>query len=696
MTEVKTAKSNSVLSEVKTVKTICLLCTEKCGIEAHVEDGKIVKITGMPEHQSNVLCAKGYAIPELVHSKDRLTSPLKKVDGEFREISWDEAFSFVAEKLATIKQKFGPQALVTNLGTPFTSGSFINYVARRFCDLYGTPNFTTGASFCYLARTFAHNLTLGARALPHCSDSVHTKCAVLWGSNVVESHDPIPPRLLRAELKRGTKLIVIDPKATSLAKEADIHAQVRPGTDCALALGMLNVIISEGLYDKAFVEQWTIGFDKLAESVKAWPPEKVEAVTWVRAETVRDMARMYATSKPAHILQGISMDHSTNGIQASRAIAILTAITGNLDVPGGEVLSPKIKLANIRLEDKVVRDVPAVGADYPIYSKYLKEETVVPAITQMITGKPYPIKAMIIAGSNPAVTWPNQNKVRRGFANLELLVVIDLFMTETAKLADVVLPAASFFERAETKDYSGYGYNLAILANRIVPPIGNSMEDWQIWAGLGRKLGYAEYFPWKDTEELLEYMLKPTNLSLEQLRANPGGIYYAQREYKKYLKEGFATPSKKVEIFSELLKEHGYDPLPTYHEPAESPISRPDLVQKYPLILISGPRTVAYFHTQHRNLPSLRKIMPEPYLHIHPQVAKGLSISDDDLVTVESQRGSIKIKAKLNEDVHPKIVMMQHGWSEANCNFLTDDEARDPVSGYPGFRSVMCRVTKTK
>ena len=209
-------------------------------------------------------------------------------------------------------------------------------------------------------------------------------------------------------------------------------------------------------------------------------------------------------------------------------------------------------------------------------------------------------------------------------------------------------------------------------------------------------MGYAEYFPWKDTDELFEYWLKPTDISLAQLKQNPVGVYYAERECQRYLEDGFNTPSKKVEIYSPILKDYGYDPLPTYHEPAESPVSRSDLVEVYPLIFVSGLRTLPYLHSEYRNLPSLRRLVPEPLIEIHPQTASRLGIADGDLVSVESLRGDIKVKAKLSEDIHPKIVAMQHGWNEANANILTDDEARDPVSGYPGFRSVMCRVMKVR
>ena len=671
------------------IKTTCNMCIRRCGIDAHVEKGRIVKVNGMDEHPFNTLCIKAQAIPELVHSNERLTNPLHKEDGEFRQISWDKALGLIADRLTNIKQEHGAKALAMYFGVAFTY-SHVEYMARRFCDLYGTPNYTSGASLCYFARTIAHKLTCGAHITPHYSAA--TRCMLVWGHNPVES-DPVHADAIYSMLGREAKLVVIDPRATPLARKADIHAQIRPGTDCALALGMLNVIIAEGLYDKDFVGEWTVGFDRLVEHVKDYTPDKVEAITWVSAETVRNMARIYAANKPGSISLGVAMDHSTNGIQAIRAITILVAITGNIDIPGGNIYVPPLPRTSLRLVDKLPGDV-VIGADYPLYTRYTTEQTIVPLIDQMATEKPYPIKALLVAGANPALTWPNSNKFRQGRGKLDLLVVVDIFMTDTAKMADMVLPGTSFWERQELRPYHGRGISLMALANRVVEPVGNSMEESMMLAELGRRTGYAEYFPWKATDEVLDYLLKGSGITLDQLRQNPGGIYYAERESQKYLRNGFDTPSGKVEIYSELMAEYGYDPLPTFCEPAESPVTCQDLAEKYPLIFVGGNKTVAYIHSQCRNLPSLRRLVPEPLLEINPQTAASLGVVDGDLVTVESLRGSVRVKAELTEGIHPKVVAMQLGWSQANANCLTDDEARDPVSGYPGFRSVLCRVSK--
>jgi len=672
------------------VKAACNMCDNRCGLNVYVNEGRIVKVEGMPEHPMNSICVKAHAIPELVHSNERLTSPLKKVNGEFKEISWDEALGFIADKLTEIKDKDGTQAVNIHVGQPFIATQ-TEKVIRRFSDLYGTPNYSTGSSYCYYASVLGHVLTCWAMLLPHYQGNAN--CMVLWGSNGTQSSPPFADRI-NAWVGRGAKLIVIDPRATRLAKKADIFAQIRPGTDCALALGMLNVIINEELYDKTFVEQWTVGFDKLVERVKEYSPERVEEITWVPADTIRNMARMYATSKPASISVGIPLNHSINGVQTVRAITILMALTGNIDVSGGEIITPGMRQSNLRMEGETTDLAKSLGAPYPLFTRFTFESMASGLTETILTEKPYPIKALIITGCNPAMTMPNTNKVRRAFEKLDLLVVIDIFMTDTAKMADVVLPGTTFLERRDLRHWRGVGYSLAMATNKVVEPIGKTMEEWQIWAELGKRMGYGEYFPWRDTDELLEHLLEPSGIPLSRLEENPEGIYYAEREFEKYLKKGFATPSKKVEIYSKLMEQHGYDPLPTFMEPAESPVSQPDLAKEYPLILTTGARTVAYLHSECRNLPSLRRLVPEPLIEIHPRTAGSLGIAEGNLVKVESLRGSIQLKAKVTEDIHPKVVSIQHGWSEANANLLTDDEARDPVSGFPSFRSLVCRITK--
>jgi anaerobic selenocysteine-containing dehydrogenase len=673
-------------NDTKVVKSICHLCLSCCGIDAHVEDGRLVKVSAMKEHPVNRLCVKAQAIPDLIYSPQRITHPLRKVDGAWREISWDEAFDIITDKLAEIKENYGAKALVVHLGEPLI-GTEVPRMAARFCSLYGTPNYTSGASLCFVARGIGHGLSISRRMFPLFPSYENTRCVVVWGHNPQQSKIGEEADILAAR-KQGAKLIVVDPRSIPLAKRADIHIQISPGTDCALALGLLNVIITEELYDEDFVNRWTFGFDKLKEHVRKYSPEVVEKVTLVSASKIRQFARMYATTKPATITQGVSLDHCINGVQNSRAISILIAITGNLDILGGNIYNSPLRQASVRVKGTVSID-EAIGANYPIFGKFTGETTAMPVTGSILTGKPYPVKALIVQGCNPALTWPDSHKVGQALQSLDLLVVSDLFMTESARLADIFLPAAAFPERKTIKDYAFEGLPLIVVNHKVVEPPTGCLGDWQLWAELGRKMGYVDYFSWQSADELFAYLLEPSGITLEQLEQNPGGILYRQLDRQRKYEEGLDTPSGKVELFSQIMAEHGYDPLPTFTKPREN------LSERYPFTLITGTRVVAFTHSQHRHIARLRKLVPQPLVEINPEPAKRLGIIDGERVVVESAKGSITLQARITPDIHPQVLSLQHGWDEANANILTDSEQRDPISGYPGLRATLCQVRKT-
>jgi anaerobic selenocysteine-containing dehydrogenase len=675
----------------KIVKSICPMCLKCCGLDAHVKNGELVKVTAMKEHPFNRLCVKAGATIDWLYSKERITHPLKKAHQGWEEISWDEAFEAIAAKLEGIKKNYGAKALVVNLGNPFI-GNHVPMVAKRFCSLYGTPNYTSGASVCFAAKGIGHGLSLSSRMLPLFPSFTNTRCVIVWGTNP-EQCDVNQARDISLARRQGAKLVVIDPRKIPLAEEADIYAQIRPGTDGALALGLLNVIVGEELYDKEFVENWTAGFDKLREHIIRYSPEVIERITWVPAETTRQIARTYSASIPATITQGVSLDHCTSGVETSRAISILIAITGNLDARGGNTYSSPLKQASLRIKGNVSLD-EAIGVRYPIFGKFTSETTSMPVPDAVVTERPYPVKALIIQGSNPVLTWPNAKKVIDAFKKLDLLVVSDLFMTETAKFADIFLPAATFFEEEMLKDYTMNGLPLIALGNKAVELQGNCLEDWKIWAELGKKMGYASYFPWQSADELFNTLLEPTGITLDQLKRKPGGIVFHELGQKDYLKRGLATLSGKVEIFSQIMADHGYNPPPTFTNPAENLISQPALEDEYPFLLISGTRVGAYTHSRFRNIKRLRKLAPEPLAEINSNRAKEMGIGNDDMVLIESPEGRIKLKAKLTQDIHTDVVSIQHGWKEANANILTSDEVRDPISAYPVLKAAVCRVAK--
>jgi anaerobic selenocysteine-containing dehydrogenase len=376
-------------------------------------------------------------------------------------------------------------------------------------------------------------------------------------------------------------------------------------------------------------------------------------------------------------------------------LALLQIVTGNIDVPGGWVNVPFIHLTDLRRPEIS----EAIGADlHPLFrrfwgrtSPYGQEMLFADAVLQE---KPYPIKGLIVTGGNPALSLPDSERIKQAMRQLDFMVVADLFMTETAKMADIVLPACSFLEKRGI----GYVYGVtsglpyALLRKKVIEPIGESWPDWKFWTKLGRKMGYGEFFPWETEDEVVEFLLKPSGLTVEQLtKQNPEGRFYAE---KKYQIGKFRTPSGKIEIYSETLAENGYDPLPFHVEPSKSLISTPELAKKYPLILSTGARILEYTHTQFRNVPQLRESAPEPIAEVHPDTARKYGIVDGDMMLVETVKGHIEIKARTTRDLLSGVVTIPHGWAEANANVLTELEPRDPITGYTETKALLCRIRK--
>jgi len=682
------------------IKTVCGMCHSSCGVNVTVKDGRIVKAAGMPEHLVNKgrLCPKGASIPDYVYSPDRLKHPLKKVKGGWERISWDEALDTIVEKLKWNKEQNGARSLACFVGDRFVTEDFpITDLQRRFLDVYGTPNVFNVDSLCYRIRYINRLLTFGKMT---CHDAENAKCIVLWAHNPQSSAPPLD-WILRKR-RDQIKLIVIDTRATPWAKKADIHAQPIPGTDSALALGMLNVIISEKLYDKETVENHTSGFDKLVEHVKDYPLDKVERITRVPADTIREMARLYATTPPASIIQGTNaLDQTSSGSANHRAICILQAITGNFDVPGGFV-SPRIHLRrnDIRLLDMLEGQKP-LGADeyslnWDVGGIFFGEGQGMVLPEAILSGKPYPIKMMIVTACNMLRSLPNSNKQRKALESLDFLVVMDIYMTETAELADIVLPAATFLERTEPIfSYYPVLENVSyIMLRKKIMQYEECRADGDFWLELAKRMGYQEYFPWENLEELYDHFLEPSGFTVKQLRdENPEGVKWSEMQYNRYKTRGLRTPSGKIEIYSTILEELGLEPLPTYTEPAESRESTPELAKEFPLVLTTGARELPFIHSQLHNLPKLRKLRPEPTAEIHPETAARYGIGEGQMMTIETTRGAIEMKAELTEGIIPDVVCIPHAWAGANANLLTDEKPVEAAMGYPALKALLCRVS---
>lgn len=670
-------------------KTQCGICVISCGLNAYIDNGKLIKVEGAKDCPINRghICPKAEAATEIVYHPDRLKYPIKRDGLARKRISWDEALDTITEKLNTVKDKFGAKSVVIHTGSGLSlNGS--NAVARRFSFLYGTPNYAGNGSYCAAPRDLGvlYTYGIGKNRLP--PDFRNSRCIMMWGANVCSSYPPRAQDVAYAK-EQGAKVIVIDPRLTKSGELASIHVQIRPGTDGALALGMLNVILTEGLYNKEFVEKWTVGFEELVEFVKEYPPEKVERITWVPAEIVEEIARSYATIKPACTLLGHGLDLHTNAVQNVRAIALLPAVTGNIDIPGGNVrrggafeLYRTASLNDITLYDKLPPGQQSVGEKYPLFLAPKREIKLLDLPDQILTEKPYPIKVLIINGGNPMTQWPNTSKVKRALEKLELLVVMDIFMTQTAKLAHIVLPAASCFEKTELR------MGLSLM-KKVIEPLYECKSDYEFWVELARKMGYEKYFPWKTVEEYNELHLESTGITLQALEQGVVPLKHDTIE--------FGTPSGKIEIYSETFFKNGHDPLAAFNEPKPG-INKEVLVKEYPLTLIAGGRMLEYIHSRYRSVPSLQKRVPEPYIEINSETAESLGITGSKKVLVETSKGKILITPKITEKIHPKVVFIpdsgdDDSWAGAGVNYLTEDEVSDPISGDPPLHSMCCKVS---
>lgn len=678
---------------IETKISDCMLCVWDCGIKAHVKDGRLIKVEGLPEHpvSRGYICPRGEALPSYVYSASRLTTPIRREKGRWQKVSWDAALDYCAEKLNEIKKKYGARALAVFCGSVGVENIEVATFARRFKGAFGTPNLLSVENICYRARILARQLTFGRYPL---DDPGPARCIILWGHNPDGAKGMLGELIRKKLCEDNLELIVVNPKRVPLAEKA-YHLPIRPGTDAALGLAMLNVIINEDLYDKEFVKKYTVGFTELVDHVQQYTPEWAQDITWLPAADIKNVARIFAQAKPGCIIQGInSLDQHRNGLQNSRLLSILQAVTGNFAVPGSWVTVPRVPLANLSLKDQEV----SIGAEeYPIFSSLWGRQAPFGIATLFpqaaLEGKPYPIRASIVTAANPVVSFPAAQRFKEAFASLDFLAVMDPFLTETAELADVVLPATTFLEKGGLAYVYGvvHGEPYAMLHHKVIEPVGESWPDWKIWSELGRRLGLGEYFPWKNEEEVVDAFLKPGELK-DKLNANPLGAYYGEKEYLIYQHKKLGTPSEKVEIYSQTLKDHGYDPLPVYLEPGQSPLNTPELYRQFPIILISGERAQEFTHTQLHQVPALRNSNPEPLAEIHPATATQYGLTDGSLAQIETKNGKIQMRLRATEKITPGVVSVPHGWANANVNLLVDMDIIDPITAYPDFKAVLCRV----
>jgi anaerobic selenocysteine-containing dehydrogenase len=797
------------IPDIRKVSGYCSLCIARCGTVATVADGRFTHLDPDPTHPTGAaICAKGRAAPDLVYHKDRLKRPLRRtrpkgdVDPGWEEISWDAALDQIAAAMRRIGEWHGPQAVAFSQSSPSTTAIADSAVfVRRLMNAFGTPNQVSHLDLCGWARGFATRYVFGVGSVATGSaggamaDISKSGCLILWGYN------PSFTRITHATatvaaLKRGMKLIVIDPRNAGLANKADVWLRVRPGTDGALALGLANIMIERQWFDQNFVRAWSNGpllvrsdtgrllkvgdlvsstggsgqfvawdsltncivgydpvagryeapsehlalrgeyniatvdgeiscqpvFERYAALCKKYTPEVIEATCWIPREQLEDAADMVWRSRPVSYYAYSGHEHHANATDTARAMAMLYALTGSFDAAGGNVLFPAVPTSSITGEDlpSAKRLAPAIGfAERPLGPARWNHVSPQDFYRAVLEGIPYPVRGLIGFGTNLLLARGDPVRGRAALAALDFYAHADLFMTPTAALADIVLPVASCFECEALRvgfEINEEAQSHVQLRQAIVAPPGHARSDTDFIFGLAVRLGLGEHFWNGDVDAAYRYQLGPSGITLDELRAEPAGLRqplttrhtkHAKRDDKGNPR-GFATPSRKIEFWSETFLDHGYPALPDFVEPPIGPVSRRDLAASFPLILTCAKPSL-FCQTQHRALPSLRKHALHPEIEMNPSTAAARGIKNGDWVDIRTPAGGMRARARFSEKLDPRVVVGEHGWWQGcdelgvghttpfnangtNFNLLVDATVRDRVSGTPSHRSNLCEV----
>ncbi|MDP2718548.1 MAG: molybdopterin-dependent oxidoreductase [Dehalococcoidia bacterium] len=736
-------------NEIK--RSICMWCHNHCRVAVHLEDGRLVKVTedeAHPHAQSYRpvvrSCQRAINAPDWFYHPDRLTYPLKRAgergQNKWDKIPWEQALDEIASRLNDIKDRYGPEAITSSAGTSRTHDEY----RTRFFNLLGSPNVVGQGTICFGSTNMVSSIVLGWPA-----NHTGTRPGVTQGILVIGGNPPMGENRLwfnmLACINKGAKLIVIDPRRSETAERADIWLQLRPGTDAALLMGMINVIIQEELFDAEFVAKWCHGFEQLKVRAAEYSLDKVSSITWVPADKIREAARLYASCKPATTFSMMGIEHIHNSMEALHARFILPALTGNVDVKGGDIMRPAhtgvVSIYDIEMNEAVTREqnLKMLGSSrfplmtWPGYEAIVANQKRVygrpigratcclahgpTAYRAILNGKePYPVKAMITLSSNPLVTQANTKLVYKALKALDFYVVMDFWKTPCAELADYVLPAASWLERPELwqfEDTAGFVDVGEAAFPAVVEGKYNRSTDFDFWRGLAVRMGQEKHWPWKTLEESYDYRLAPIGHTLKSFIKEKNGYDAPHTTEKKYETVGFATNTGKVELYSTVLEKMGFDPLPHFDEPMESPVRTPELAKEYPLILITGGRFMPMYHSEHRQIDSLRRQHPDPVIQLNPATAAKLGIADGDWAWIETPRGRVRQKCRLFDGIDPRVVHAQHGWWlpelpgeepwlhgvwESNINVCTDDDPDhcNQSGGGWALRALLCKVYKVK
>lgn len=704
---------------------ICGVCAAGCGVNAHFVDARLDRLTPLKGHPLGIVCPRGMRARDIIYSPDRILYPQKRVgargEGRFERIDWEEAFDLWVAALKAVGAEHGPEAACIytgrgnfefGLNEAFAPAGTIESSANAVLFPFGSPNTTGVGSLCYASYgMIAPKALFGDYMRNIHEDLEHADLILVWGANPATDSPPANLRRLKQARERGARIVVIDHRRTETVKATQADwIGIRPGTDGALALAMIHVLVAECLYDKNFVDHWTHGFGELTKYVRTMTPERTQTITGVPAEEIRQLARAISRAAGCSILTYTGLEYSNSGLQAIRAVWTLQAIAGHLDVPGGKLFKMPGRRQTARiLTEPPMSGPPPIGAEeYPLYYEVRREMHGGLIPQAILQGKPYPLRVLVISGASLITAWPDPELWRRALAKLDFLVAINRFPTADMAYADIVLPATTMFEINSYVAHDGY----VQLRRQLIPPQGEARNDYLIFAELAQRLGYGEHWP-QTEDQLIRRMLKGTGLTMEDLLARPEGVALPQPKmtYRKYVtgelradrQSGFETPTGKFEITSEWLRHHGYEPLPAYTEPSEGPLATPELAKRFPLVFNSGARTQSAFRSQHLNIPSLAALQPLPLVHIHPADAAAREIRHGDPVFVVSPRGRVPFWACVTSDIVTGTVEANMGgggplggpaWQEANVNVLTDPANVDPIAGFPVFKALLCDVQR--
>jgi cysteine desulfurase NifS len=691
-----------------------------------MRNGTIADIRADTGHPLGMLCRRGAHTPEIVYSEHRLRHPMKRVGPkgthEFERITWDEAYDLIVERLNAIKRESGPEAMSIYTGR----GAF----ELSLCDMFqpsgvavssasnvlfpfGSPNTMGVGALCYVSfAMIAPHVTMGRMLVNMFNDMENAEMLLVWGANPATDSPPLDMHRLEAAAKRGADIVVIDPRRTETVSRTGAQwVPIRPGTDGALALSLIEVMLDEDLYDEPFADDWCHGFEELRTYVQHFRPEVAEKITGVPAETIRDLARRLSGASGACPVMYTGLEYSNSGIQAIRAVLTLFALAGHLDVPGGIGLAMRdshfpinrsCNQENPNLDRAVSRE------KFPIYSNYRGESHASGLVTSVLEEEPYRIRGLIIHGASLLTSWPQTAVWRETLEKLDFVVCVDRQLTADAAYADVVLPATTMFE---IDSYMVYG-PIFRLREKMIEPVGEARNDYLIMAELAARLGYGDLYP-QSEDALVDFALEGSGYTKEDVRAAGGWVKLPtpMLEYKKWEKgglredgqPGFDTPTGKFEIWSTALEEYGYEPLPKYTEPSEGPVARPDLAGEFPLVFNSGARPHTDFRSQHHGIDGLAKDNPEPTVELNSADAAARGIKPGDLVEVRTPRGAVPFRARVSDDIVSGAIECNMGggtpvgseaWREWNVNELTDLGNYDEVSGFPVYKALLCDIAK--